>query len=139
MVEDVGRRFVMACCPPGHCVYSKGRRKYGWAENSNSSSASWPIGSHKHLPFLLPLPLSLSLPLGYASKLILRPNRAYSCTLSSFSSSRMPDRVSSSLDTSSPICSVDSDSFSRASGSGSQTKESPTLYLPMRSAGRGSP
>lgn len=61
------------------------------------------------------------------SRLILRPNLAYSCTFSSFISSRIPDRFSSSFDTSSSICVVDSDSISWTSGSGSETKESPIL------------
>jgi hypothetical protein len=67
--------------------------------------------------------------LSYVSRLILRPNRAYSSTFNSCISSLIVPSFSSSAVTSPSIFSVDVESISWTSGSGRDMNESPILYL----------
>ena len=82
--------------------------------------------------FLLPLSLFTL----HVSRLILRPKRAYSSTLSWFMSSLVVPILSSRADTSSSIWVVDVASISWACGSGRWKKASPILYLYMREGRR---
>lgn len=65
----------------------------------------------------------------YVSKLMLRPNRAYNSTFNSVCSSLMVPSFSSNAATPSSILAVDVESISWTSGRGSETNESPILYL----------
>ena len=83
----------------------------------------------------LPSP-PLSLFALHVSRLMLRPKRAYSSTLSWFMSSLVVPILSSRADTSSSIWVVDVASISWACGSGRWKKASPILYLYMREGRR---
>ena len=68
-------------------------------------------------------------PRPHVSRLMLRPKRAYSATLSSCISSRTPPSRSSTAATSTSIFCVEAASSSCTSGTGRVMKESPILYL----------
>ena len=65
----------------------------------------------------------------YVSRLMLRPKRAYRATFSCCISSRISLSFSSTVETSSSICSVEVESISCTFCNGSEMNESPILYL----------